>query len=37
MASYKKDAMKLIFNRIERYIGNVFNEIQKKVMRDDIM
>ncbi len=37
MPSYKKDAMKLIINRIYRYIGNVFDEIQKKVMRDDIM
>ena len=37
MPSYKKDAMKLIINRVYRYIGNVFDEIQKKVMRDDIM
>ncbi len=37
MPSYKKDAMRLIINRIYRYIGNVFDEMQKKVMRDDIM
>ncbi|CDW91832.1 UNKNOWN [Stylonychia lemnae] len=37
VASYKKDAMKLIINRIYRYIGNIFDDIQKKVMRDDIM
>ncbi len=35
--SYKKDAMRLIINRIYRYIGNVFHEMQKKVVRDDIM
>ena len=35
--SYKKDAMKLIINRIYRYIGNVFHDLQRKVMLDDIM
>jgi len=27
VASYKKDAMKLIINRIYRYIGNIFDDI----------
>eukprot|EP00347_Sterkiella_histriomuscorum_P008146 403346205 len=35
--SYKVDAMRLIINRIYRYLGNIFDEVQRKVMRDDIM
>lgn len=27
VASYKKDAMRLIINRIYRYIGNIFEDI----------
>lgn len=34
--SYKKDAMKLIINRIYRQIGNNFEEFRKKVMRADV-
>jgi hypothetical protein len=37
LASYKIDAMNLIINRIYRYMGKVFEEMQRKVMRDDIM
>jgi hypothetical protein len=35
--SYKLDAMKLIINRIYRHMGKVFEELNRKVMRDDIM
>jgi hypothetical protein len=35
--SYKKDAIRMIVNRMNRYIGSIFQEIERKVMRDDIM